>query len=71
MSVATCGGDDNVSVSHGAKGAVEVAGEHQRLTKDLVEAMVRLEIPRARLATYTRRARQRAMADMTALVVLG
>ena len=34
---ATYGGDDNVLVSHGAKGLVEVAGEHQRLTKDPVE----------------------------------
>ena len=29
---ATYGGDDNVPVNHGAKGAVEVAGEHQRHT---------------------------------------
>ena len=40
MSAATYGGDDNVPVSHGAKGAVEVAGEHQRVTKDPAEAMV-------------------------------
>ena len=49
---ATCGGDNNVSLSHGANGAVEVAGEHQRLTKDPTEAMVRPETPRARLAMY-------------------
>ena len=55
---ATYDGDNNVLVSHDAKEAVEVAGEHQRLTKDLAEAMVRPEMPRARLATYTRRARQ-------------
>ena len=42
---ATCDGDDNVLVSHDTKGAVEVVGEHQRLTKDLVEAMVQPETP--------------------------
>ena len=51
---ATYGGDDNVLVSHSAKGAVEVAGEHHRLTKDSAEAMVRLETPRAGLAAYAR-----------------
>jgi len=54
MSAATCGGDDNVLVSHSAKGVVEVAGEHQRLTKDLVEAMVRPKTPQAGLAVYVR-----------------
>ena len=68
---ATCGGDDNVPVSHGAKGVVVVAGEHQRLTKDLGEALVRPEMPRARLATYPRRARRRAAADTTASAALG
>ena len=32
---ATYGGDDNISVSHSAKEEIEVATEHQRLTKDL------------------------------------
>ena len=45
MSVTTCGGDDNVLVSHDAKGAIEVAGEHQRLTKDPAEVMVQQETP--------------------------
>ena len=52
----TCGGNDNIPMSHDAKEAVEVAGEHQRLTKDLAKAMVRPETPRARLVTYARRA---------------
>ena len=51
---ATYGGDNNILVSHDAKEAVEVAGEHQRLTKDLAEAIVRPETPQARLATYAR-----------------
>ena len=54
MLVATYGGDDKVPVSHGAKGAVEVADEHQQLTKDLAEVMVWPKTPRARLATYAR-----------------
>ena len=58
MLVATYGGDDKVPVSHGAKGAVEVAEEHQQLTDDLAEALVRPETPRAKLATYARRARR-------------
>ena len=37
---ATYDGNDNVPMSHGAKEVVKVAGEHQRLTKDLVDAMV-------------------------------
>ena len=41
-------------MSHNAKEAVEVAGEHQRLSKDLAKAMVRMEMPQARLATYAR-----------------
>ena len=46
-------------VSHGSKRVVEVASEHQQLTKDLAEVMVRPKMPRARLVVYAWQAQRR------------